>query len=205
MTVRDNLDKRPWSPEDDALLDKLWNRDKLSHTLIAEVLGRTPAAVMGRTNRKGWASPRLAERAWSQSDLDLIERLWTQDDSLTLEEIAERFPGRTRSAIAGRIQALGLQGKKGPRVTPRARAQPAREAPPPPLSLAPSLPRPVPPPVKPGKVESPAARLWTDREVGQCAYPVKPNGADTWSCCNRTYGEPYCPGHLVVMRPRVGP
>jgi hypothetical protein len=197
MTVKNNLGGRPWSPEDDALLDKLWNSDQLDTDQIAAQLGRTPAGIMGRTHRLGWPSPRLADHDWPPDKDALVAQLWTRD-GLTLEEIAEHV-GRTRSAVSGRITRMGLHGHKGQRVTPRVlvKAQPAP---------TPGLPpRPAPPPVGPGKVQSPNPRPWTEREAGQCAFPVKPNGADTWSCCNRTYGAPYCPGHQVVMRPRAGP
>jgi len=42
-------------------------------------------------------------------------------------------------------------------------------------------------------------RVWTSRKIGECAYPVDGEGADTRSCCNPTSGKTYCATHARVM------
>lgn len=43
------------------------------------------------------------------------------------------------------------------------------------------------------------AKPWTEREFGECAYPIAGEGAETVSCCAKTGGQTYCAGHHKVM------
>lgn len=43
-----------------------------------------------------------------------------------------------------------------------------------------------------------APREWTTRLLGECAWPVDGEGADTRSCCNPSAGQTYCPDHQAI-------
>jgi GcrA cell cycle regulator len=49
-----------------------------------------------------------------------------------------------------------------------------------------------------GPIDSPNAKVWTERAFGECAYPISGEGADTVSCANPCSGS-YCPAHAAVM------
>lgn len=52
-----------------------------------------------------------------------------------------------------------------------------------------------------GPIDSPNAKVWTERLFGECAFPLDGHGdgADRWSCCNRAEASGYCAGHTSVM------
>ncbi len=128
-------------------------------------------------------------------------------------QIAAALGGLTRNAVIGKAHRLGLKrvGASAPSVTA---PYPKREAPKGQRRGAPQL-RSIrwadepaipskPLPVASGDVLSPNAAPWTERDPGQCAYPVSGQGADTVSCCNPAEGE-YCAGHRRIMFVVNGP
>lgn len=48
-------------------------------------------------------------------------------------------------------------------------------------------------------VDASFAKPWQERAFGECAYPIGGEGAETISCCARTFGQTYCTGHYEVM------
>jgi GcrA cell cycle regulator len=182
---RTTVQSRPWTAEAKALLNQLWNVEQLDYHAIALRLDRTESAVMGQVWRMGWQSPRHRP-AWTPQRDDLLERLWKRD-GLTYTAIGEQL-GCSRNAVIGRVARLGWQNQGAPRA---------------PVVRVPQqqVPRPRPPKPGPGPVASPNAKPWTERGPRECPYPVKPDGADTLSCCNPTGGFAYCPGHYAVMHP----
>jgi hypothetical protein len=188
MTRKVNLQNRPWTDEEDATLERLWRREQLGHREIAVRLERSPSAITGRVWRNGWASPR-GRAAWGAKDDAQLEQLWKRD-GLSYVQIGEAM-GRTRNSVIGRVARKGWQTMGAIKESiPRAPVK----------RLRPSSPaRPRQPPPGPGPLQSPNAKPWTQRQPGECPFPVLPAGADTWSCCNPTFGFPYCRGHHVVM------
>jgi hypothetical protein len=52
----------PWSPSDDAELERMWCKEGMSAGVIAKIMtDRTRNAVIGRVFRKGWCRPKASE------------------------------------------------------------------------------------------------------------------------------------------------
>lgn len=81
---------------------------------------------------------------WSDDDKERIRDMWMKDGK-SATEIAKEFPGKTRNAIIGVINRMGLSGMRKPR--PKAEPKPKPEtrvrvrvvAPAPPRVKAPSI------------------------------------------------------------------
>jgi GcrA cell cycle regulator len=141
--------------------------------------------------------------AWCAEQDALLFRLWITE-GLSASQCAGQMPhNRSRSAIIGRANRLGLkrEGASSPRVAkpyPVRRAAIARRS----TAHAPDgfgkpqyQERPQP---ASGPIDSPSAKVWTERAFGECAYPISGEGADTVSCANPCSGS-YCPAHAAVM------
>ena len=150
--------------------------------------------------------PKSVDTIWTP---ELIERMADQwKGGMSYTEIAAAIgQGVTRNTICGRLTRMGLT-RTGPYQRTARLSRPARatnalggaavkvmkkraER----LAVTPA------PKLAPGPVLSPNARPWSDRGVGECAYPVGGDGADTLSCCNlvTAAGRHYCAGHAAEM------
>ena len=138
---------------------------------------------------------------WSPGALDDLHRLYVQERRSAAETAKALGAGVTRNAVLGKVQRLGWT--RGP----------AEPKPPPPKRPAPRLVVRVRAPRSPfsGRIPLPklreitvigTPRLWTEREDGQCAFPVgEPvQPGLQLSCCAPTRaGGAYCPAHRMLM------
>jgi GcrA cell cycle regulator len=152
---------------------------------------------------------------WSPEAIDQLHRLYVQEGRSAGEAARALGRGVTRNAVLGKIQRLGWVGRRAAPKPPK--PKPPKPRPPTPRpagprhpSHAPAKPAPRPRPLK-GAIPLPvlreiaapcAPRLWTDREEGQCAFPVGEPALPglQLSCCAPTVGRrPYCPAHRALM------
>lgn len=97
-----------WTPEREELLVELWEANKPPPAIAAR-LGTSVSAVISKANILGL--PRRSGE-WTDGEIELLERLW--DEGYTGGQIAKHFPGKSRSAIIGKVHRLGLASRKGP-------------------------------------------------------------------------------------------
>lgn len=150
-------------------------------------------------NREGWTDERVEA-------LKLPHK-----DGLSASLIAKNLGGGlSRNAVIGKIHRLGIQRTGvpskpttfAPYPERKAAAQQRRKQPVDGFTYGVAH-RPKPQyqerrqPVS-GPIDSPNAKVWTERLFGECAYPLEDRGegADTVSCANRIrHGSSYCSGH----------
>lgn len=109
---RDRPTSRPWTPEDDAELRRVYGTMKRAE--VAQHLNRTMVAVACRAKEMGLTKPRprvLPLRNWTKEEDRTLQLLHGQQTQAQLAEML----GRTLAAVAGRMVQLGLRGKRGPR------------------------------------------------------------------------------------------
>jgi GcrA cell cycle regulator len=150
------------------------------------------------------------ESFWTADRIARLTELWLVD-GWSAGQIARDMGATSRSAVIGKVHRLGLKrdGASVPTVFkpyPKRKAVTARrKQTPAPSFLAPGFtfsgPVEPTPPVAASDIQSPNAKVWTERGSHQCAFPVGGQGADAVSCCNRTAGKSsYCVGHDKLMR-----
>lgn len=149
---------------------------------------------------------------WTPDNTETLVRMRAEGHSAA--EIA-RTVGTTRHAVLGRAWRMGLanpvRARENLGLTSKASAKalthqkPKAPKPPKPKVEKPILVRrepPHPPTYKPKEVrvvDESLMRPWTERQFGQCAFPVV-RGETTFSCCADTAGHrAYCPEHRQVM------
>lgn len=146
---------------------------------------------------------------WPESRRVEAIRLWNEGKSAG--EIAAVCGGLTRNAVIGVIHRARARGEitridvkkqqpSGRLVTPKAKRGEHQRVTAALVAASGYSPVPVPPtPERAIPYDASFARPWVERRLGQCAYPVSGDGADTLSCCAPTKGKPYCSHHCGVM------
>ena len=140
--------------------------------------------------------------AWSSATLNELYRLYVRERRSGAQTAAALGGGVTRNAVLGKVQRLGWR---------RPKAEPK-----PPGPNRPERPRRATPRVcfrSPfaGRITLPKLRdvavigapcLWTERQAGQCAFPVGEPAQPGMqlSCCAPTLGRgAYCQAHRALM------
>lgn len=158
---------------------------------------------------------------WSDAGLETLSLLWK--GGATALMIAKALPGRSRSAVLGKISRLGLkrdgalsiinQKRNGERMNAEGRAKrAAKPKAPPALAVVPPRPStPAPQPALPPKPTADAlvtmkpeffkpqqARPFMERSMGQCAWPLTVGG-ELMACCDpvspKSGGRLWCAHH----------
>jgi GcrA cell cycle regulator len=151
-------------------------------------------------------------RVWTDERVELLEKLW--GEGLSCTQIARKMGGVTRNAIIGKVHRLGLPRRRLKKVRGAGVARPtSTQAPTHGFStlrvsaqgkvfrVPPA--RPLPP--APAIFDVTAAKPWTERAFGECAFPVSGEGADTLSCCRKVLEDArYCEEHFgLIYRPQT--
>ena len=109
--LRPNSDDMPcrhgarWTETEDSILHKHWPDTRK----IAELTSRTPGAVYSRGYETfGLKNPRVDKYA---STTDTIIALWREGHTAT--QIAQQVGAKTRAAVLGKLNRLGLLGFRG--------------------------------------------------------------------------------------------
>ncbi|RAK52113.1 GcrA family cell cycle regulator [Phenylobacterium deserti] len=141
--------------------------------------------------------------SWTPERFDEMARLWANGWSAS--RIANELGGVTRNAVIGKLHRAGMK-----RAAPSKPAKP--KAPRPSRAVAPRLViagrgavvvvPPAGPPRKellahawqPLKVSTP--KVWTERQFGECCWPVGGEGAETLSCCAPVHKQGWCADHF---------
>ena len=142
--------------------------------------------------------------AWSPAALDDLYRLYVREQ-LSAAETARAFGcGVTRNAVLGKVQRLGWTRTGGPKpgrppqaVEPKPVRAPRRG-----VRRGGPFSRVLPLPKLREISVIGTPRLWTEREAGQCAFPVgEPSEPGRqYACCAPTVGcGAYCPAHRALM------
>jgi len=203
-----NIALSTWDEAQDAVL--LAN-PRMTHACLSELVSKVGpyrSADACKERRYRLALNRK-NGLWSDDRISQMRKLWEQ--GLSCSQIAAALNcGMTRNAIIGKTNRLGWKRENTSvlRLPYPERAAPKmsrkRQQPTAPFqSKSPNWRddgRPVAPtpPKAVTDIESPNAAPWTQRQAGQCAYPVDGEGADVRSCCNFTIGA-YCVDHHRLM------
>jgi GcrA cell cycle regulator len=189
----------------------------LSQEVVMERLSVSRGAVLKYQPREVRAGE------WTDADLETLTVLWKGGSTAT--EIARRLPGRSRSAVLGKISRLGLKrdvalniinqkanGARQAKITnsrirPEKALKPKVERPTQPakiVAVAPPPPPPLEPAVEPLVTMKPEffkpqqARPFMDRSMGQCAWPLT-IGGELMACCDpvspKSGGRQWCAHH----------
>lgn len=147
-------------------------------------------------NRDGWTDERV----------ELLKRGFA--DGLSASLNAKQIGGVSRNAVIGKLHRLGLRRPEPAKPAtfkpyPQRKAEVARRGEAPGriaygASKQPKQQYQERPQAASGPIDSPNAKVWTERHRFQCAYIVEGAGADAVSCCNKTGGA-YCAGHTAIM------
>lgn len=125
---------RAWTEQDITRL-RAMKAQNLPVEIIADRLNRSPSAVMHRTTTMRIAP---APQSWDVISDELLRVMWT--DGASGGEIAKKL-NRTRSAVMGRVQRLGLTRKLNGSPTVHAKPPAAVRKPRKPKPAKPSAPR----------------------------------------------------------------
>lgn len=161
----------------------------------------------------------MIDLGWTDERTEEAKRLWLEGFSAA--QIAKKLGGVTRNAVLGKLHRQKVGGRD-PASAPRA-GRPKAEKPvkvakpkaaprlvvmegPSSVKVAPggrvyAMKPPLPiseETLRPTGVDSPNARVWSERRFGECAFPVDGEGAEALSCCNPT-SDRYCAGHAAIM------
>lgn len=171
----------PWTDAENATLRRM-AADGISGGEIALALGRTRSSVSGRARRMGVrlmsnvGGAELAARIASRASTKTVKaraRAPAKPSARKLRDGGTRTPGASPQVLAAIKGRSGL-GRVGPVLEP--------------------LPIPLPAPASRS-----APRPWVSRRIGECAYPVGGEGADTLSCCAPVARSCYCAEHAARM------
>lgn len=189
---------------------------------ISSIANRKHILLHGRRKRPSQATgaPSGPANDWTPERVETLTQLWKEGVSCSrIAAFLDPRGGLSRNAVIGKVHRLGLMGRaapsqpgkanrgKGPKPS-KAVSQPKRA--PEPRSIpvnrggvtAPTIVRraelePVPLPVL-REVQSLHARPWTEREPGQCSWPISGEGAETLSCCAPAYRRGWCRPHFLI-------
>lgn len=135
---------------------------------------------------------------WPEDLTERLIKLW--NDGHSASQIAKQLRnGLTRAGVIGKVHRLRAQGvvmrvADAPQPKGIVASFTKRRDQPPSAKSSPD--QPLPPAAL---LDVSAARPWTTRTFGECAYPVAGEGADTMSCCLETGGATYCAAHRRIM------
>lgn len=144
---------------------------------------------------------------WTDERFQLAVKLW--NDGLSATEVAKKLGDISRNAVIGKVNRAKARGliTRAPasKLEIGQRAAKARNA-----NRVPSTKvrkqsrvqlrspdRAL--PAAPLMADLTHAKPWTDREAGECAYPISGTGADALSCCAASGEARYCPDHAERM------
>lgn len=100
-----------WSEQEDEVLRQL--APTMPYSMVADRLGRTELAVIGRARTLGVKgrprAGRVREGSWT-SDEDAVFHEFAS--TLSSKELADLLPGRTEGAVRRRRQYLGVSGRE---------------------------------------------------------------------------------------------
>lgn len=148
-------EKFNWTPAAVRTLTEKWT-EGMSGTQIAEMLGVSRSAVLGKLNRLNLLGTRSAEVTGFNR---------TYADPLKKRQLVKRMthPAKPVRPIRKPNNLVAVNAAR------RAAEQP--------VAL---------PALKSVPVDASLAKPWTERKFGECAFPVSGSGADTMSCCQPT-------------------
>ena len=129
---------------------------------------------------------------WTPETVAAARRLY-MDEGLSAAETGRRI-GATRSAVIGKAHRLGWAAERDPGLAAANLVRAGR-------ATARSLRPPLGPKAWPRRSAAAisAPRRWTEREVGECAYPVAGEGEAILSCCAPSGASTYCESHAALM------
>jgi hypothetical protein len=199
---------RLWTDDADQHLRDHWHNPAMTLRQIGAGIGRTANAVKNR----GYAILGLPTRPdinqWPDDVLEEIKALYRAGTGP--KEIAAQV-GMGVSKVRAKLDRIGALRRRD--TTPRPVAQKA-----PPRPKLPKPPKPIlrvvgativeeaaprPPRAYARKAEAFAPldgsnpKVWTEREFGECNWPVGGSGGATLSCCLPAAGA-WCPTHLAM-------
>lgn len=97
------MNRRPWTPEEDALLQKACaRRHRANLAALAAELERTPIAVERRLNR---LRLRRAGQPWTRAEDTILRAKWHE---VATRVLRQHLPSRSTTAILARAYCLGL-------------------------------------------------------------------------------------------------
>lgn len=145
--------------------------------------------------------------AWSPAVLEDLHRFYVQDRLSAAETARALGAGVTRNAVLGKVQRLGWTRDGAPKAGRRPAASPTktpRQRPIPTARPRPAAPfaRVLPLPKLREIATVGAPRLWTERQAGECAFPVgePEDPGRQYSCCAPVQRmRAYCPAHWALM------
>lgn len=147
---------------------------------------------------------------WTDERVETLRTLWTAGQSGT--QISKALGGVSRSAVLGKVHRLGLMGKGA--APKKALSKPEK------LMRRTHAKKVEPPRVKAPRVklatvtetmrsrawmplEGSEPRVWTERQAGECKWPIDVPGQDMHACCLPTKLHPtYCPSHRAMATVR---
>jgi len=182
-------DARPWTDHEDRKLTQLWATD-LPKKVIADKLGRTPNAIIGRVFRLKLPSGarKTIKIDWTPADDARLKAMW---EHLSANEIARRT-GHSDNTIRRRAGILGLKPKPSGIASFNFARKQAGNA-----KLTPAV-APATPSVKRvrARASGPTSNAYRD-----CQYPIGDPRSASFRFCGEpvtVLGRPYCLAHCKV-------
>ncbi len=137
--------------------------------------------------------------SWSQAAIDLLFKLHVQQGLSAAETARAIGGGVTRNSVLGKAQRMGWSRPRDASAASGLEVRDARHNLKRLRGLRPVRDIPLP---QLREVAVPGTpRLWTEREDGECAYPIgEPmEPGMQLSCCAPTDGATYCAAHRALM------
>lgn len=153
------------------------------------------------------------------ANVETLTTLW--GEGWSSGQIAKRL-GLTRNCVIGKVYRLGLKRNEAaqlnlrqlaghglhkparvmrPKAVKRPKPEPARKVvggPPAAAIIRRAEAKPIP---LPEPQEAPVSLLhakpWTERQFGECTWPVSGEGADLHSCCAKVFKRNWCRAHFL--------
>ena len=191
-----------WTEAERALLKELYEAGAPWSEMLARFPERTRGALEACVYYRGIKRKTIAG-GWTPEQIAQVGRLCTKE-GLSAQEIADRFPGRTRNAVIGVIHRNGFyraRTERKPKPLTRApglrAVAPSPSSPPRPVRKNPKAqkPRPAAPPLR--AVDTPTYDVL---ELGKdmCRFPVTADKPHRF-CGAPTDGGPYCAHHAQIV------